>query len=433
MSFKSFNFSSGIEKGISDCGYTLPTPIQLQTIPPILEGSDVLGLAQTGTGKTAAFVLPILQRISGTVSRGPRALIMAPTRELAEQIHDNIRSLGAHTRIKSLAVYGGIGKPKQINALKGGVDILVACPGRLLDLMGDGAVALEGIEVLVLDEADQMLDMGFFPDIKRIIAKLPEVRQSLVFSATMPKEIDALTRKILTTPVRVRVNHTQPVEAISHTRFDVSKQERTSLLKQLLGSEEVGAALVFTKTKYKAKGLAAHLQKAGFKATSLQGNLSQAQRKRAMEGFRGGEYNIMVATDIAARGIDVSGISHVINYDLPDTVETYIHRTGRTGRADRSGRAYTFVCPEDVKMLSLIERQLGQRMDARAAALGAQEAFRAPDAIRASGGGRSPETARVPEAEPGFRQGNRRKKKPARPRSGNGTGPFSWARSMAAS
>ena len=423
MNFKSFNFSPRIEKGIAACGYASPTPIQSKAIPPVLDGRDVLGLAQTGTGKTAAFVLPMLQRLSERASRDPRGLIMAPTRELAEQIHESIRDLAAHTRVKSLAVYGGIGKHAQISALKKGIDILVACPGRLLDLLNERAVDLGAIEVLVLDEADQMLDMGFFPDIKRIIAKLPEARQSLVFSATMPKEIDVLTRKILTDPVRVRVNHTRPVEAISHTRFDIAKQERTGLLKQILGTQEIGAALVFTRTKYKAKGLAAHLKKAGFAATSLQGNLSQAQRKRAMEGFRTGEFNIMVATDIAARGIDVSGISHVINYDLPDTVETYIHRTGRTGRADRSGLAYAFVCPEDEKMVSLIEKQLGRKMEASTAAVGIPKITRAPEA----------EPAFRPSSRPAPRPESRRKKRPARPRSANGKSAFNWARSMAAS
>lgn len=422
MSFTTFDFNARIHEGIAACGYTAPTPIQSKTIPPILEGRDVLGLAQTGTGKTAAFVLPILQRLCGTSSKAPRSLIVAPTRELAEQIHDNIRSLAAHTRVKSLAVYGGVGKNCQIKVLRQGVDILVACPGRLLDLCNDGEVNLGAVEVLVLDEADQMLDMGFFPDIRRIISKLPENRQSLVFSATMPQEIDALTRKILRDPVRIRVNHTRPVAAISHTRFNVSKQGRTSLLKQILAEGDMTTGLVFTRTKHKAKSLAAQLKKVGFKATSLQGNLSQAQRKKAMEGFRTGEFSIMVATDIAARGIDVSGISHVINYDLPDTVETYIHRTGRTGRADRSGRAFTFAGPEDGKMISLIEKQLGQKMT--------QE-------------GRLPETpapceaapsacpvADVPRSRPA-RPATRVSKSPARSR--RSTGSFSWARSMATS
>jgi len=416
MSFEIFNFNSNINKGIADCGYREPTPIQSQAIGPVLEGRDVLGLAQTGTGKTAAFVLPMLQRLAGKSQRTPRGLIMAPTRELAEQIHENILSLGAHTGVKSISVYGGVGKNPQIKALQKGVDLIVACPGRLLDLLNDRAVSLGGIQTLVLDEADQMLDMGFFPDIKRIIAKLPEFRQSLVFSATMPKEIDALTRQILKDPARIRVNHVAPVAAISHTCFNLGKQERTSKLKQLLGDQATTTTLVFTRTKYKAKGLAAQLKKAGFKATSLQGNLSQAQRKRAMDGFRSGAYNILVATDIAARGIDVSGISHVINYDLPDTVETYIHRTGRTGRAECSGQAYTFACPGDEKMVALIERQLGQPMKTQGTALAPKAELRSESGPKPGAGKRN---ARAPRVRA--------------PRGGSGNNSFNWAQSMAAS
>ena len=416
MSFETFNFNSNINKGIADCGYSSPTPIQSQAMGPVLEGRDVLGLAQTGTGKTAAFVLPMLQRLSGKTAKTPRGLIMAPTRELAEQIHENILSLGAHTGLKSISLYGGVGKHPQIKSLQKGVDLIVACPGRLLDLLNDRAVNLGGIQTLVLDEADQMLDMGFFPDIKRIIAKLPEQRQSLVFSATMPKEIDALTRKILTNPARVRVNHAVPVTAISHTCFNLDKEERTTMLKQLLGEQAVTTTLVFTRTKYKAKGLAAQLKKAGFKATSLQGNLSQAQRKRAMDGFRSGAFNILVATDIAARGIDVSGISHVINYDLPDTVETYIHRTGRTGRADCSGKAYTFACPGDEKMVSLIEKQLGQRMEAKGTATGRKPSPR-------------PESVTKPKTGKARTRSSRSRSS----RGGNGGRSFDWAQSMATS
>jgi len=411
MSFKMFNFNSNIVKGIAACGYTEPTPIQAQAIAPVLEGRDVLGLAQTGTGKTAAFVLPMLERLAGKPQRNPRGLIMAPTRELAEQIYENILSLGAHTGLKSMAIYGGVGKAPQVKTLQQGVDLIVACPGRLLDLLNDRAVNLSGIETLVLDEADQMLDMGFFPDIKRIIAKLPQSRQSLVFSATMPKEIDTLTRKILDNPARVRVNHVAPLAAISHTRFNLGKQDRTATLKQLLGEQSMTTTLVFTRTKYKAKGLAAQLKKAGFKATSLQGNLSQAQRKKAMDGFRSGAFTILVATDIAARGIDVSGISHVINYDLPDTLETYTHRTGRTGRADCTGQAYTFVCPGDEKMAARIEKQLGQPMTAK-------RGVAVPQAAPVSNPGPNPRTAT-------------RRSRPQRSASNNRS--FNWSQSMAAS
>ena len=366
MRFTQFNFHPNILSGIGDAGYTKPTPIQQQTIPSILQDKDVLGLAQTGTGKTAAFVLPILQRLvsrsSAKLNVLPRALIMAPTRELADQIHENIKILASHTSMRSLAIYGGVSKPPQIRTLRRGVDIIVACPGRLLDLMNENSLTLKGIEVLVLDEADQMLDMGFLPDIKRIIRYLPKKMQSLVFSATMPKEIQHLTQEILSHPVKVQINHTLPAPRITHGRFNIQKDKRTALLKKLFAANGMASTLVFTRTKHKAKSLAMQLKKSGFSAVSLQGNLSQNQRRKAMNGFRKGSFKIMVATDIAARGIDVSGVSHVINYDLPDTVETYIHRTGRTGRADQSGQAYTFAAAEDGKMIAMIEKALGKKM-----------------------------------------------------------------------
>lgn len=367
MRFTQFNFHPNILSGIDDAGYTNPTPIQQQTIPPILQDKDVLGLAQTGTGKTAAFVLPILQRLvsrsSAKLNALPRALIMAPTRELAEQIHENIEMMAIHTSIiRSLAIYGGVRKNPQIKTLRKGVDIIVACPGRLLDLMNETALTLKDIEVLVLDEADQMLDMGFLPDIKRIIRYLPNRVQSLVFSATMPKEIQYLAQEILSHPVKVQINHTLPAPRITHGRFNIQKNKRTALLKKLFATNGMASTLVFTRTKHKAKSLAMQLKKSGFSAVSLQGNLSQNQRRKAMNGFRKGSFKIMVATDIAARGIDVSGGSHVINYDLPDTVETYIHRTGRTGRADQSGQAYTFTAAEDGKMIAMIEKALGKKM-----------------------------------------------------------------------
>ena len=366
MRFTQFNFDPNILSGIGDAGYINPTPIQQQTIPPILQNKDVIGLAQTGTGKTAAFVLPILQRLVSRSSAKrnalPRALIMAPTRELAEQIHENIEMMAIQTAIRGLAIYGGVGKNPQRKTLRKGVDIIVACPGRLLDLMNENVLSLKDIEILVLDEADQMLDMGFLPDIKRIIRYLPKKRQTLVFSATMPKEIHHLTQNILRHPVKVQINHTLPAPRITHGRFNIQKNKRTALLKKLFASNGMASTLVFTRTKHKARSLATQLKKSGFSAVSLQGNLSQNQRRKAMNGFRKGSFKIMVATDIAARGIDVSGVSHVINYDLPDTVETYIHRTGRTGRADQSGQAYTFASLEDGKMISLIEKALGKKM-----------------------------------------------------------------------
>ncbi|MCG8685222.1 MAG: DEAD/DEAH box helicase [Desulfobacterales bacterium] len=366
MRFTQLKFHPDIHSGIDAAGYTAATPIQQKAIPPILERKDVLGLAQTGTGKTAAFVLPILQYIvkqsSGRAHDAPKALIMAPTRELAEQIQENIRILAAHTPVKSMAIYGGVGKNPQIKTLRRGVDIIVACPGRLIDLLNGKVLTLKSVRTLVLDEADQMLDMGFLPDIKRIIRHLPENRQSLVFSATMPNEIRSLVKTILHRPVKVQINHTIPAPRIHHGRINVQKEKRTTLLKKLFSKNGMTSTLVFTRTKHKAKSLAFQLKKSGFNAVSLQGNLSQNQRRRAMDGFRNGDFKILVATDIAARGIDVSGVSHVINYDLPDTVETYIHRTGRTGRADNTGQAYTFVSAADGKMIGMIEKALGKKM-----------------------------------------------------------------------
>ncbi|NOX34348.1 MAG: DEAD/DEAH box helicase [Deltaproteobacteria bacterium] len=362
MSFKNFKFDPKIEAGIAACGYTLPTPIQKEAIPPILEGRDILGLAQTGTGKTAAFVLPLLQRLLDGPRKKVRALIVAPTRELAEQIHADISKMAQKTGLRSISIYGGVGKHPQIKAIRSGVEIIVACPGRLLDLLNDRSFSLKAVEALVLDEADHMFDKGFLPDIRRIIKQLPTKRQSLVFSATMPKEIRHLAENILIHPATVQINHTQPVLAISHVLFQVAKGQKTSLLKTIIKEEKMKSTLVFTRTKHKAKSLALVLQKAGYRAASIQGNLSQLKRQEALNGFKNGKFKILVATDIAARGIDVKGISHVINYDVPDTAETYTHRTGRTGRAERAGQAFIFAGQEDSKMISLIEHNLGKKM-----------------------------------------------------------------------
>ncbi len=362
MSFKEFQFHPTIDAGITACGYTIPTPIQKEAIPPILAGRDILGLAQTGTGKTAAFVLPLLERLLTGPRKKVRALIVAPTRELAEQIHENIGRMSQQTDLHSVVIYGGVGKGKQISTLRAGVEIVVACPGRLLDLLNEKALTLSTVEVLVLDEADHMFDKGFLPDIRRIIRLLPRNRQSLVFSATMPGEIRHLAEEILNNPVTVQINHTLPAPSISHGLFHVATDQKTSLLKNIIKEREMTSTLVFTRTKHKAKSLALQLERSGFNAASIQGNLSQQKRQQALDGFRDGTYGILVATDIAARGIDVTGISHVINYDMPDTAETYTHRTGRTGRASRTGEALTFAGHEDSKMIALIERNLGKRM-----------------------------------------------------------------------
>ena len=363
MSFTTFAFHPQITAGIQKMGYTTPTPIQSHTIPPILEGHDVLGLAQTGTGKTAAFALPILQGLMKGPRGRLRALILSPTRELAEQTHQTIGSLGYKTGLRSLTIYGGVSAKPQMQALQSGVEIAVACPGRLLDLMRQGAVNLKQVEILVLDEADQMFDMGFLPAIRQIVRSLPRTRQTLLFSATMPKEIRALADDFLHKPVTVELGVENPIKTVSHAIYPVEQAQKIELLKELLHNTGNEKVLVFTRTKYRAKKLAGQLLKAGLKATSLQGNLSQNKRQEAMDNFRSGRVKILVATDIASRGIDVSQISHVINYDMPDTAEAYIHRTGRTGRMTRLGTALSFATDEDQPMIRMIERFLGQRLE----------------------------------------------------------------------
>lgn len=383
MSFDEFQFHPQIIAGIKACGYTSPTPIQREAMPPILAGRDILGLAQTGTGKTAAFVLPLLQRLQAGPRKKVRALIVAPTRELAEQIHENIGTMAGQTRLRSVVIYGGVGKSGQIKKIREGAEIIVACPGRLLDHLNDKAINLRDVEVLVLDEADHMFDKGFLPDIRRIMKHLPNQRQNLVFSATMPAEIRHLAEDILNDPAVVQINHTQALDAISHVLFQVTKENKTAMLKSIMAQEETETTLIFTKTKHKAKSLALHLEKSGHSATSLQGNLSQQKRQQALDGFKNGTFKVLVATDIAARGIDVSGISHVINYDVPDTVEAYTHRTGRTGRATRTGEALTLASHEDGKMIQSIELTLGKKMTRKnvigfvAEALDLEEPFKA--------------------------------------------------------
>jgi ATP-dependent RNA helicase RhlE len=365
LNFNSFSFHPHVSAGISAAGYSTPTPIQIRAIPPILAGRDVLGLAQTGTGKTAAFVLPILQGLLQGPRGRLRILILSPTRELAEQTHTAILQLGRKTGFRSQTIYGGVNAQPQINGLRAGVEIAVACPGRLLDLMGQGAVSLKNIEVVVLDEADRMFDMGFLPTIRRILAMTPKTRQTLLFSATMPKEIRSLANDFLRNPITVDLGVTHPVETVSHAIFPVEQTLKGDLLLDLLhktGSERV---LIFTRTKYRAKKLAMQLIKAGLSATSLQGNLSQNRRQAAMDSFRSGKVRILVATDIAARGIDVSQISHVINYDMPDTAEAYIHRIGRTGRMAHLGAAFSLATQEDQPMVRVIERLLGHSLERR--------------------------------------------------------------------
>ncbi len=365
MGFNSFKLHPQIMTGVKALGYTIPTPIQIQAIPPVLEGKDVMGLAQTGTGKTAAFVLPILQRLLPGTRGKVRTLIIAPTRELAEQTHVAIVALGRDTKLRSCTIYGGVGVNQQIQRLREGVDIVVACPGRLLDHINQRTIDLSHLEVLVLDEADRMFDMGFLPDIRRIIKQLPVKRQTLMFSATMADDIRKLAHEVLHNPVTVQVGHTAPANTVSHALYPVEQHLKTGLLMELLKHTDTESILIFTRTKHRAKRIGQQLEKSGYKAASLQGNLSQNKRQEALDGFRSGKYQILVATDIAARGIDVSSISHVINYDIPDTTDAYTHRIGRTGRAAKTGDAFTFVSREDEPLVKSIERVLGEKIERR--------------------------------------------------------------------
>jgi len=366
MNFDSFQFDPRLTAGIRALGYAEPTPIQQQAIPPVLKGHDVMGLAQTGTGKTAAFVLPILQRLLTGPRGRVRALVISPTRELAEQTHVAITQLGQQTHLRSLTVYGGVSMQAQSEALRRGVEIVVACPGRLLDHLRQGQINLSQVEVLVLDEADRMFDMGFLPEVRKIIKHVPAKRQTLFFSATMPEDVRELARDVLGDPKHVQVGESAPATTVSHALYPVTPDLKTALLLELLRHTDTDSVLVFTRTKHRAKRLGDQLKKAGHSVTSLQGNLSQNRRQAALDGFRSGKYQILVATDIAARGLDVSSISHVINYDMPDTAEAYTHRIGRTGRAAKTGDAFTLVTHEDADMVKTIERILGAKLERRA-------------------------------------------------------------------
>lgn len=360
MSFESFRFHPQINAGIQDLGYRAPTPIQEQVIPHALAGRDVIGIAQTGTGKTAAFVLPILQRLM----RGPRgrvrAMIVTPTRELAEQIQGVIEALGKHTGIRSVTLYGGVGYQGQIQRLRRGVEIAVVCPGRLLDHLERGTLTLDHLEVLTLDEADQMFDMGFLPDVRRILRLAPPERQTMLFSATMPDAVRSLAHEALRDPLTVQIGRSAPVATVTHAIYPVPEHLKTSLLIELLERTDAESVLIFTRTKHRAQRLGETLARLGYRATSLHGNLSQNRRQAALDGFRSGRYQILTATDIAARGIDVAHISHVINYDMPQTAESYTHRIGRTGRAARIGDAFTLVTRSDTAMVRAIERLIGE-------------------------------------------------------------------------
>ena len=365
MQFEQFNLDARLLGGIRKAGYEAPTPIQQAAIPAALRGRDIIGTAQTGTGKTAAFVLPILNKLLEGPRGIPRVLIVTPTRELAEQIHDVIRDLATGTRLRSATIYGGVGAAPQVKALRDGVEILVACPGRLLDLYNQRVLKLQQVEVLVLDEADRMFDMGFLPDVKRIIQAVPVQRQTMLFSATFPPEVEQLAAHSLRNPQRIAMGISRPAYTVSHALYPVPAHLKAPLLLKLLRQTESDSVLIFTRTKHRAQKLAQQIQRAGLKVTSLHGDRTQGQRQAALKGFRSGAHQIMVATDIAARGLDVESISHVINFDMPDTADAYIHRIGRTGRAERTGDAFTLVTPEDSDMIRTLERIMGQPLARR--------------------------------------------------------------------
>lgn len=388
MSFKEFHLHPSIESAIRRIGYNEPTPIQHQAIPLILHGKDLTGLAQTGTGKTAAFVLPILDRLLAVPHRQPRVLILAPTRELAEQTHEAIGVPGRDTGLKSVTVYGGVSKDPQIQKLRAGAEIIVACPGRLLDLADQGVIPFSDLKILVIDEADRMLDMGFMPDIRKIVKRLPATRQTLLFSATMPEDIQKLATAILHEPVVIRAGEGKPASTVAHAVYPVEPHLKTSLLMKLIERTKTESILVFTRTKHRTTSVAAKMKRAGFAVASLQGDLSQNRRQDAIAGFRDGKYRILVATDIAARGIDITRISHVINYDMPDTVEAFTHRIGRAGRAEKTGDAFTLATPQDRPLLSSIESVLGKQIERRILE-GFDYATPAPSGIRPAGSTRS--------------------------------------------
>jgi ATP-dependent RNA helicase RhlE len=364
MNFHQFNFHPSIMAGIEALGFEEPTPIQEQAIPPVLEGRDIIGLAQTGTGKTAAFVLPILQKLVEGPRGSIRALVVSPTRELAEQTCDVFNTLGKKTGLKAVPIYGGVSMFDQKNRLPS-ADIIVACPGRLLDHLWGGTIRLNSLELLVIDEADRMFDMGFLPDIRNILSCIMQEHQTLLFSATMPTGIRKLTQEFLTRPVNIQIGLSAPARTISHALYPVPPHLKTALLKHYLANTETDSVLVFTRTKHRAERLGEQLRRAGLRVTSLQGDLPQHRRQVAIDSFRSGSVKILVATDIAARGIDILSISHVINYDMPESPDDYIHRIGRTGRIDNTGEALTFVSRADDNKIHALEKILKQPLERR--------------------------------------------------------------------
>lgn len=361
MSFSPLGLDPSILSALSAAGYQHPTPIQKGAIPPILDGHDLIGIAQTGTGKTAAFTLPLLTLLHKRKPKNPgiRMLVIAPTRELVTQIHDNVRKYGAELPLKAIAIYGGVGEGPQIKGLKDGAEIVIATPGRLIDLLNQGHVDLRGVECLILDEADRMLDMGFLPPIRKVTRKLPQDRQTLLFSATLSKQIERLSQEFLTKPKLIEIGkRTNPAKTVRQSMHQVPRHLKYPLLCHLLEDQDLFSVLVFCSMKHQANRIATSLRKLGHEADAIHGDRTQNQRQRALDKFKEAKLRVLVATDVAARGLDISGVTHVVNYDFPKQAEDYIHRIGRTGRAGSTGEAITFVEPEQMRDLSQLERHI---------------------------------------------------------------------------
>ena len=371
MSFETLGLGPKLLQTVADAGYVTATPIQHNAIPHILAGSDLIGIAQTGTGKTAAFALPIIERLSAqtavrSAQRHPLALVVAPTRELAAQIDEAFRTLAKRHHVRCVTIYGGVGEQPQIQALRRGADVVIATPGRLIDLMESGHISLAAVSILVLDEADRMLDMGFLPQIRRIVAKVPRKRQTLLFSATLSKDIEKIASELLVNPQTVEIGRrTNPAETVEQFLYPVPKSRKIDLLLRLLRDSSLDSVLVFSRTKHGADKIARKLGQAGITTATLHSNRSQAQRTHALTAFRNGRVRVLVATDIAARGIDVEGITHVINFDFPPQPEDYVHRIGRTGRAEAEGDAISFVTPEDEEAVRLLEKTVRKSIKRR--------------------------------------------------------------------
>lgn len=412
--FSELGLAKPVQRAVAEAGYETPTPIQAQAIPALLDGSDLVGIAQTGTGKTAAFVLPTLTKLNATQTeragpRGCRALVLAPTRELAAQINDSIRTYSKYLGLRHAVIVGGVKPRPQIKQLEPGVDILVATPGRLLDHVGTGALRLDKVKTIVLDEADQMMDLGFLPAIRQVMAKLRKQRQTLLFSATMPKQIRALADDFLTDPAEVRVTpESTPVERIEQEVILLERAQKRQTLRDLLGNETVERAIVFARTKRGSDRVVQNLEKDGLKAVAIHGNKSQNQRERALEAFKTGKVKIMVATDIAARGIDIGGVSHVVNYDLPNVPEVYVHRIGRTARAGADGIAIALVEPDERTLLRDIEKLIGRYLTPEGAELDIPKPAKKPAKPgRGGGGGQKRQQRRRPQGKSGGQGGNR--------------------------